>query len=455
MVSKQTHTLTHDNIDIALAKATKVLLNSLDLGEVVQRVVNDILEELNTYYSGYRIIVLGLVDEKNGLLKRTSISRTIEAQLAVGELTENVTDIETPLSAKDNYCIRVLNDPTPLVTHDWEDILTPPFTPEQSRASQKQSGIKTSLIYPLLIGSKALGMMIFSLNKHANEISDEEKRLIQEFVDVTAVAVQNARLYSSMKESKDRLQDAFEKLKKLDEMKNEFLAITSHDLRTPLSIIRNYLWMLLNKKSELLNDPQSVMYLKTCYESSERMIKLVNNTLTVSKIDNNHLLITPVYQPIEPLLDDISREFTDLTKTRQINFVYEKPTKPLAQLSFDKDRIREVIVNLITNAMNYTPPNGTITLNVQQTDHVIQVEVKDTGKGIEQENLKKLFNKFGRIEGALSVYSTAATGSGLGLYICKNLIGLHNGKLWVDSELDKGSTFSFMLPITAPDAKNM
>jgi signal transduction histidine kinase len=310
------------------------------------------------------------------------------------------------------------------------------------------------------------GFVFLGRKKNDMAYSVEDINFLKSIINSVSVGIERSLLYDQveqfnitlqkkvesatgeLKQAYEKLHKSFEDLKTLDHMKDEFLSITSHDLRTPLTIVRSYLWLILNTKKDSITDPKAVEYLDICLTSTNRLIRLVNNTLTVSRIEAGHIEIKPDKNDIEPVIEDVVNEFQTMAQEKNITFTFEKPSKQLPTTMFDKDRIREVLVNLVGNAMHYTTKGG-ITIKSEQKDQFIVVSVTDTGKGIEPENISKMFKKFGRLESALDTYTPDATGTGLGLYISKSIVELHKGKIWVESEAGKGSTFSFSLPISS------
>ncbi|MBP7967089.1 hypothetical protein KAZ66_02335 [Candidatus Woesebacteria bacterium] len=355
------------------------------------------------------------------------------------------------------------NNNEPLIFEELQDIHTQDMV-RQILAFMKKEKLKA--VFPLFINNEVKGFIFLGQKQNNTAYSIEDVNFLKSITSLLSIAIGRALLYQKVDhfnktlqqkvdEATKKLQDAYAKLQKqyedlqlLDQLKDEFLSITSHDLRTPLTIIRNNLWMILNRPKQFqVANPQTISYLNACYESSERLIRLVKNTLTVTHIESGSLSIHLSIQSIEPIIDEVADEMRQFAKNKGIHFLYEKTKTTILPLSLDKDRIKEVCINLLDNAINYTPQGGTVTLLVEGTNSEVQIAIRDTGKGISKENIARLFKKFGRIESSLSVYSAAATGTGLGLYISKQLIELHHGSIHVESSLGSGSTFTITLPI--------
>lgn len=430
----------------ALWRLQKIILDSLDFNEVVKKIVDGLLNELGYLELGYRIIVLTLVDEARGVLKRVSLSSTLEAARAMAASAVPFHEIEIPLEVYDNLLIKVINEQKPYTTHYWPDIFKPILVTEEALANQKAAGIKTSMIYPVIVKEKSIGVLIFSMVKDEEEVSDDEKDLIRGFTDIVGLAVQNAQLYSSLEDTTKDLQAANVKLQQVDKLKDEFVSLASHELRTPMTVIKSYLWMILEKEKPKLTDKQK-QYLDRAYISTERLIKLVNDMLNVSRIESGRLTLDIKPVDIIELANTVYAEMMPKAQEQGIKLEFDKPKDALPKVQADKDRIEQVLINLIGNSLKFTPRDGKITISLSLKDSDVMVSVSDTGKGLKKEDLPKLFQKFGMLDSDY-LKKNISQGTGLGLYISKSIIELHKGKIWVESEGEgKGATFTFSLKV--------
>lgn len=321
-----------------------------------------------------------------------------------------------------------------------------------------------ALVVPMDKLFEAGGFLVMGDKTDRFAYTVQDVHYIESLVNHASLALQRASLYEETtnfnatlqkkidKATKDlqsafnELEDSYDKLKQLDEMKDDFLSITSHDLRTPLSIIKNYMYLILKTKSHTITDPKVLEQMHIIQESTDRMIRMVNNTLTVSRIQGGKLHLTPSKEDISALVEKIVSHFQQLASNKNITLELENVSQSV-YAEVDKDRIEEVIVNLISNAINYTPYNGTVTVRACVKGNFIELSVTDTGVGIKKEDQDKLFKKFSRIEENSKIYTTEATGTGLGLYISKYIVELHNGSIGLNSEYEKGTTFWITLPI--------
>lgn len=229
--------------------------------------------------------------------------------------------------------------------------------------------------------------------------------------------------------------------KKLEEMRSEFVANVSHELRTPLTSIRGYLETLLDGASE---DPAATRhFLEIMNKETERLTRLVDDLLDLSKIEERRVVYR--WQPVQ-LADTISRVvtmFEPQANEKNLVLTAEVPAD-LPAVYGDPDMLTQVLINLVDNAVKYTPAGGKVTVLAGVTGGDVRVSVTDTGIGIPPESLPRIFERFYRVDKARS---RELGGTGVGLAIVKHIIRAHGGKTYVESTVGKGSTFSFSLPV--------
>lgn len=234
------------------------------------------------------------------------------------------------------------------------------------------------------------------------------------------------------------------KEKDLEEMKLDFVSMAAHELRTPLTSIRGYLSVFMQENAQSLNGEQN-MLLGRINTASSQLMGLIENLLNVSKIERGAFTIqfAPLnwVETVKAAVEELKSRAEE--KKQTLEFIL--PSQVIPNIEADKLRVTEVLTNLIANAISYTGEGGHITVWTESNETEVTTHVKDTGVGIPKEAISHLFTKFFRIAGNLE---QGSKGTGLGLYISKSVMDMHHGKIWVDSELGKGSTFSFTLPIT-------
>ena len=433
---------TKDTVE-ALWNVQKIILETLDFHEVVQKIVDSILLNLGYLNLGYRIVVLILHDKKTNTLQRVSISQTAEAKKALTASPIPFRQITIPLEEKTNICVQAFTDKKPYATSYWPELLSPAFKKDEAIAIQNLVGIKTSLVYPLTFKNESVGVLIFSMVKHEKDVTAEEKELIAGFTDIVSLAVQNSRLYTTLGETTKQLSEANEQLKELDKIKDEFVYMASHELRTPMTAIKNYLWLALNKHKDKL-DESLTNDLNRAFISTERLIRLVQDMLTVSRIEGNRLVFDVKPVKIEEAARQIVDELSPVAREKNLNLTFVPPTESFV-INGDHSRIMEVLQNFIGNSLKFTPTGGTITVSIRRNNGMIEASVSDTGVGIPKEDLPRLFQKFGRLGHSYKRF-VGETGTGLGLFITKQIVEAHGGKILVSSEVDHGSTFTVVLP---------
>ncbi|MFA6982108.1 MAG: PAS domain-containing sensor histidine kinase [Patescibacteria group bacterium] len=237
--------------------------------------------------------------------------------------------------------------------------------------------------------------------------------------------------------------------KMLDRLKDDFVSVAAHELRTPMTIIKSYLWMLGSESKGSLNDKQKD-YISKAVGGTERLIALVNDMLDVSRIEQGRMDLRIYAIDIKTFMGEIESQFRLKSDEKGIYLKVEYLSK-VEQAYADKNRLVEIFVNLLGNAIKFTDSGG-ITIKVEDSDNdAIKFSIIDTGKGIDKKDINRLFHKFGRLDNSYRTVAEAG-GTGLGLYITKNLLEKMGGKIDVYSEgPGKGTTFWFTLPTKQPD----
>ena len=315
---------------------------------------------------------------------------------------------------------------------------------------------KVEILIPMNIKGNTVGLLAFGAKESEDMYTDEDLRVLEIVGAQAAIAIENATLYEEAQQFNARLQDEVEKatanlrsanvrLKKLDEAKSEFISIASHQLRTPLTVIKGYISMILEKAFGDLT-PEEEDSLTKVYDSNERLIKLVENLLNISRIESGRLQFNYEVMQLEDLVASVFEELQNPAKDKKLKFSLKKPKKKMPAVKMDEEKIRQVIMNLTDNAIKYTQKGAvTLTLSLLKDEKQIKFCVKDSGMGIGSDDIDNLFKKFSRGSGTALVHTE---GTGLGLYVAKQMIEAHKGSIWVESGGEgKGSQFCFIIPI--------
>ena len=239
------------------------------------------------------------------------------------------------------------------------------------------------------------------------------------------------------------LSRANEKLRDVDELKSNFISIVAHQLRTPLSGIKWMLDMIINGEMGELNNDQKTFLMKS-YESNNRMINLVNDMLSTDRIQSGKVHYGFTYLSIIDLLDSVLFEVSPAAVKKNITIQLKSKFMGMPQAYVDPETMRAVIQNLLENAIKYTIVGGKIEVDVQNKRDHLEVSIKDNGIGIPEDEKAKLFSRFFRAANAIKFETD---GSGLGLYITKAIVEANRGKIWFESEVGRGSTFYFTVPL--------
>jgi PAS domain S-box-containing protein len=236
------------------------------------------------------------------------------------------------------------------------------------------------------------------------------------------------------------------RLKELDKMKSDFVSNVSHELRTPLTAIKGSVDNMLDGLTGSLNEKQ-LRYLNRIKSNTDRLSRLINDLLDLSRIESGRVEVRQTTLPLTALTEEVAEHMRALAAEKLIRI--EVPSSdPSVTVWADRDKVTQVLMNLIGNAVKFTPQDGKITVALEKNGNdYIQISVADTGPGILPEEQNKIFSKFYQVA---NIDKQKPKGSGLGLAISKALVEMHGGKIWMDSEVGRGSTFYFTLPAQQP-----
>lgn len=230
--------------------------------------------------------------------------------------------------------------------------------------------------------------------------------------------------------------------KMIDRLKTEFVSISAHQLRTPLSAIKWSLRMLLDGDMGPLSKEQKEFLEKT-YQSNERMINLVNDLLDVTRIEEGRFIYNPTFVDFNKLVGQVIKNYKEVAQRKKVSLIFKK-SRNIPKVKVDIEKMKLAITNLVDNALRYTPSGGRVKVEVKRKKEELECLVSDTGIGIPKDQQKRIFSKFFRGVNAIKMQTE---GTGLGLFITKNIIEAHGGKIWFESEEGKGTTFYFTIPL--------
>jgi len=308
------------------------------------------------------------------------------------------------------------------------------YTGTRVRPMLTRLGFRSVLAVPLLREERILGALTV-WRKEAGSFSAEVVNLLQTFATQSALAIQNARLFREI-EAKSR------ELEAANRHKSEFLANVSHELRTPLNAIIGFSEVLLEKLFGELNDKQNE-YVDDILSSGRHLLSLINDILDLSKIEAGRMDLEVTTFDLPLAIENALTLIRERASRHGIK-IERVIDDRLGEFTGDERKVKQVLVNLLSNAVKFTPEGGQIKVEATLGDSAVIVSVIDTGIGIAKEDQGTIFEEFRQVG---SNYAQKREGTGLGLTLTRKFIEMHGGKIWVESEVGKGSTFTFTLPI--------
>jgi len=282
------------------------------------------------------------------------------------------------------------------------------------------------LVVPLLQEGEAIGTVAV-LSDRPDRFSDDDQDLLVNFASQASIAIRNASVYG--------------KIRDLDRMKSEFVAVVSHEVRTPLTAIKATLEILGDEKYFPADAGQLEM-IQICQANVSRLELLINDILDFSKLESSKLSTNFEPTAMSSLVERVLLDIGNLAGPKRIR-LESSVRRDLPMIEIDSLRVAQVLVNLIANAIKFSPEGSTVDIAAEPEGEGLTVRIRDRGIGITPEDLPKLFTKFHQLN---SSTTRSAGGTGLGLVICKGIVEEHGGKIWVESSPGAGSCFSVWLP---------
>ncbi len=433
-----------------LYEASRMASASLD----PERVMNDILDLLVDKFSVDNCSVRLL--ERDGMLR-------IKAQRGLRPEFVKTAERQPNMECHSGECFltgKVIHVP------DTEKINKPISTNLMTG-----QGIKSFVQAPIFSEQEIIGVLSASSTKEKGYFSDKFIDLFQTLAQHLGVAIDTARLYDQLAKFNRELEvkvaertialerksielgEANKELKELDRLKSEFLANMSHELRTPMNSIIGYTQLLIDEVDGAINKDQRET-LETVERNAENLLSLINDILDLSKIEAGKMMLTLSPISLDAVIDETLTTLNPLFENKELHFSLKKEND-LPKIIGDAEKLRQILINLLNNAIKFTDPQGRITLKAKlwtgkppaeldPQKHYISVSVEDSGIGIKPEDLERLFGEFIQLDASAS---RKYGGTGLGLSITKRLIEMHHGIIQISSRYGEGSIFSFFIPV--------
>ena len=405
-----------------------------------QTATSDILRVISRSQTDVQPVFDAIVASAVRLLEADSglLTRIAGDQIEIAALTSTDPAGDAILRAaypqsrhSDRVHARVIRDRAPLNVADAQ---TDPRLPDVQHATARARGYRSHVAVPLLRHDEALGAI--AVTRHApGGFTDDEISLLQTFADQAVIAIENARLLNELQRRTQELEVA-------SQHKSEFLANMSHELRTPLNAVIGFSEVLLQRMFGELNAKQDE-YLKDIYASGQHLLSLINDILDLSKIEAGRMELAPAPFHLPSALENAVTLVRERAARHGITLdVAIDPA--LGEIVGDERKVKQVLLNLLSNAVKFTPEGGRISLKAGRPAGAVEIAVTDTGIGIAPADQAVIFEEFRQVG---HDETRKQEGTGLGLTLAKKFVELHGGRIWVKSQVGRGSTFTFALPI--------
>jgi len=443
----------------ALLEASGKASEALDPRKIAQDIVDSIPKNLK--HLGYLGGMIALYDKDTNVVMPYTITQTKLVEKALKFLEKPFERNISKIRSANNLISKTILEKTIHSGDSLAEFIAPTVKKSICDIIQKMLRAHSVITIPLISRGRVNGIILFVGKRSIKEVAQRDKDMLYMFSSHVGAAIENAKLYAQtndqvkeMEKLNKKLEGANENLKELLEIKNEFLHITSHQLRTPLTAIRGMLSMWYEGDFDNLSEVERRDILKRIYMSTERLNNITNDMLDALEIEGGLLKFQFVYMPVT----DIIKETIDTLKSNYdekglyINFSAEEN---MPEVKVEPNYIRQVFMNVIDNASKYTKKGG-VDISVINSGKYVKTTVKDTGVGASKDDQKRLFEKFTRGKNAIK---ENASGSGLGLFIAKKIVEKHHGTMSFSSEgIGMGSTVTISLPakkLDDPASKNV
>jgi len=311
--------------------------------------------------------------------------------------------------------------------------------------------VSSFIICPILAQEGDQGFIFVGTQNIETFITEGEQELITILANQIGQTLDNARLFEKTWRSQQELEikveertrqltQALEEVGKISKRKSDFISSVSHELRTPLTSIKGYAAILLAGKLGAVPD-EIRNRLEKINRHSDELVHMVNDLLDISRIESGKVNMNMESLELKYIADKVADLLSEQLKTKNITFSSNIPDD-CQKILADRSQIERVFINLVGNALKFTPEKGKITISAHRSGRIIQIDVADNGFGIPEDAQEKIFEEFFRVENTIN---QEVKGTGLGLTLVKHIIEAHQGRIWVKSKLSEGSTFSFTL----------
>jgi signal transduction histidine kinase/HAMP domain-containing protein len=412
---------------------TRELQNSLDQ----QTAISEILRVISDSRTDVQPVLEAVAERAARLCDSSSASihliegDTLRHLASKGSSPDPVTRVDTLPINRDSVAGHALLERR---TIQVPDMLAEGAKYPLSHELAQRYGHRAVLVMPLYREGQPFGTIVLRRNE-VRAFTDREVSVLQTFGDQAAIAMQNAQLFRE-------IQDKSRQLEVANKHKSEFLANMSHELRTPLNAIIGFSEVLLERLFGELNEKQDD-YLKDIHASGRHLLTLINDILDLSKVEAGRMELEP---SVFDIASAISNAMTLVRERAQRHGILlgQQVDPKLGELTADERKFKQILLNLLSNAVKFTPDGGRIDVSARRENDNVVIAVHDTGIGIAAQDQAAVFEEFRQVG---RDYTSKHEGTGLGLALTKKFVELHGGRIWLESEPGKGSTFTFTIPI--------
>jgi len=413
----------------ALQKASRLISTTLDEKEIFKRLGQSLVAEL-----GFEKILILFSDE----------NKKINCPVHLGFLQDEIQKILEQFPQQIQLTEVLKNG------HTLSSIN---LSKDKKESIVRLFEVEHFIFSPILNQNGIIGIVFVGNRSNASPLTAGDEELISILANQIGQSLENARLFeqvfrsrqnleSKIQERTKELASALEEVQKINKTKSEFISAVSHELRTPLTSIKGYASLLMTGK--LGDIPKQVKErLEKINTHSDNLVKFVNDLLDIARIESGRVELNVQKCGLSSLIENTHDLLTPQMKEKNIHWASQMD-KDLPEIYGDKNQLERVFINLIVNAIKFTPSGGTIEVAARKVKDELIVKITDTGIGMKEEDLPRIFNEFYRAENAIN---QNIKGTGLGLTLAKKIIEAHQGKIWVTSKLNQGTTFHFTLPL--------
>lgn len=401
-----------------IVKVSQILNSTLSVEPLLQIIIQAATELTNT-----EACSIMLIDKHTGELRFAE---------ATGGTNDAIKQVSVPLD--NSIAGWVVRKDRPLLIRDAKN------DPRWHRGVDEKVDFETHSILgvPLKVRDQVIGVLEVVNKKTEEGFNQDDIQIATTLAAQAAIAIENARLL-------DELQNAYRDLSQLDQIKNDFVSIASHELRTPLAVILGYATFLRDNLTGQASEQLDIVL-----NSAMRLRSLIDDMVNLHHIHTAEVQLQRTMFSLKQLVLDVTKEFSELTTGKQqILTVKFTPNDSPLNIDADRQKIYLILANLMSNAIKFTPDKGRIHINVELKGLKYWLNIIDTGIGIPKAEYNRIFDQFYQVEPSLT---RKYQGMGMGLSIVKGMVEVHNGRIWVESLVGKGSNFTVVLP-SGPDVE--